>query len=274
VVSPIRPDEDLAFAGLLADAARGAASGFFRSGLAAENKAEAGFDPGTQADRAIERALRERIAQRFPEDAIIGEEEADRPGRSGRTWILDPIDGTRAFIAGIPTWTVLIGLADETGPVLSVIDQPHIAERFFGLATDNARRAELHYHGAVTPLRTGSVKSLDTAVMTSTDAYLFEGAEFEVFSRLREQVRLARYGLDAYGYAMLALGGVDLVVESGLKPWRRGRDRERLVRPGANRNRPGPRQCDAGPARGGSGTPRAGRDLGFRLNSPVAGTAG
>ncbi|TGY90339.1 histidinol-phosphatase [Marinicauda algicola] len=218
-MSPIRPEDDLAFAARLADAAREVVYPLFRAGLAADNKDAAGFDPVTEADRAIEARLRTLIAERFPEDGVLGEEEGARPSTSGRTWVLDPIDGTRAFIAGIPTWTVLIGLADDTGPGLSVIDQPHTGERFLGVALGTDRRTMLEHAGRTRALRASSVKRLRDAVLTTTDPYLFEAGEAEAFARLRPRVRLARYGLDAYGYAMLALGGVDLVVESGLKPW-------------------------------------------------------
>lgn len=215
----IGTDEDLAFAGMLADAAREIAAPLFRAGLASHNKAGTGFDPVTEADRAIEARLRALIAERFADDGILGEEEAERPGRSGRTWILDPIDGTRAFIAGIPTWTVLIGLADKTGPRLSVIDQPHIGERYIGLDLDGRRHAVLEHAAQSRRLSVSAVRSLDEAVMTTTDPYLFEGAEADAFAALRGEVRLVRYGLDAYGYALMALGGIDLVVESGLQPW-------------------------------------------------------
>lgn len=218
-MSPIGTHEDLAFAGLLADAAREIARPLFRSGLAADNKLAGGFDPVTEADRAIEARLRALIEQRFPEDGILGEEEAERPGRSGRTWILDPIDGTRAFIAGIPTWTVLIGLADAQGPRLSVIDQPHIGERYIGLDTATRRRAELERGAQTRTLQVSATRRLRDAVMTTTDPYLFAHAEAEAFAQLRREARLVRYGLDAYGYALMALGGIDLVVESGLQPW-------------------------------------------------------
>jgi len=219
VSEELDPQAELAFAGRLADAARAVVDGLFRAGIAADNKAAAGYDPVTEADRAVEAALRALIAEHRPGDGIVGEEAGATPGRTGRTWILDPIDGTRAFIAGIPTWTVLIALADASGPILSVIDQPHIGERFSGLIHPGTRCAGLKRAGETRTLTTSRVRRLDGAVMTSTDPYLFEGPEFEVFSRLRKEARLTRYGLDAYGYAMLALGGVDLVVESGLQPW-------------------------------------------------------
>lgn len=117
----------------LADAARAAILPWFRVGaIDVENKALAGFDPVTAADRAAEAAMREVLAERRPDDAILGEEMGETPGTSGLTWVLDPIDGTRAFVAGAPTWGVLIAVADQGGPVYGLIDQPYIGERFEG----------------------------------------------------------------------------------------------------------------------------------------------
>ena len=117
----------------LADAARGAILPHFRAtGLDAENKEAGGFDPVTVADHAAETAMREVLAQRRPQDGILGEEQGIVEGTSGLTWVLDPIDGTRGFLSGTPTWGVLIALSDESGPRLGVIDQPYTGERFCG----------------------------------------------------------------------------------------------------------------------------------------------
>src|SRR6056297_1579239 len=118
----------------VADAARGAVLPFFRSaGLTADNKLSDGaFDPVTEGDRATERAMRDVLAQMRPEDAVLGEEYGTQEGTSGLTWVLDPIDGTRAFVAGAPTWGVLIAVSDESGPIYGLIDQPYIGERFEG----------------------------------------------------------------------------------------------------------------------------------------------
>lgn len=117
----------------LADAARSAILPHFRSAsLSADNKLAAGFDPVTIADQAAEDAMRDVLSKMRPDDAVLGEEFGEMPGTSGLTWVLDPIDGTRGFLSGTPTWGVLIALADETGPILGVIDQPYIGERFHG----------------------------------------------------------------------------------------------------------------------------------------------
>lgn len=211
--------DDIALLGALADAARAASLPHFRKGITANNKAKQGFDPVTAADTAVENAVRALLAEHRPEDGIVGEEGEDKSSRSGRHWIIDPIDGTRAFLTGLPSWCVLIALADETGPVLSVIDQPHIKERFFGLNAGDTRSAWLEHDGRQKSLATRQGASLKTALGETTDAFLFKGLEWEAFQAVRAQARLFRYGLDAYGYAMVAAGGLDFVMESELKAW-------------------------------------------------------
>lgn len=214
-----RYDDDRVLIGLLADAARAAALPHFRNGIDARNKAATGFDPVTAADTAAEAAIRALLVAHRPDDGIIGEEEAARASRSGRTWILDPIDGTRAFLAGLPSWCVLIALAEEAGPVLSVIDQPHIGERFTGSTGPAGRSAHVERDGKRLLLRVGEARALKDAIGETTDPYLFVGREAQAFGAVRQQARLMRYGLDAYGYAMIAHGGLDFVIESGLKTW-------------------------------------------------------
>ncbi len=213
----ITPELDLRFAAQLADAARPIALKHFRSGVAADAKPAAGFDPVTEADRGVEAAIRALIHDSHPEDGVLGEEQAERESRNGRLWTLDPIDGTRAFIAGLPTWMVLIALGEASGPVLSVVDQPFTGERFLGvhdtaawLERDGERRL-INSNPATT--------RLEDAIVSTTDPNLFSGAEAEAFNRIAGMAKVRRYGLDAYGYAALALGGIDLVIESGLKPW-------------------------------------------------------
>lgn len=209
-------DADLTLAAALAEAARLIALSHFRAGVSADAKPGAEFDPVTAADRGVETAIRARLAEARPEDGVLGEEQAATPSRSGRTWVIDPIDGTRAFIAGLPTWCVLIALQDETGPILSVIDQPHIGERFFGIAGE---AAWLERGGARSDLRTRECTSISDAIFSTTDPGLFHGAETPAVMGLAGAAKVRRYGLDAYAYAALALGGIDLVVESGLKAW-------------------------------------------------------
>jgi histidinol phosphatase-like enzyme (inositol monophosphatase family) len=209
--------EALDFAGRLADAGRPVALEHFRAGARAANKDEGGFDPVTAADTGAEAVIREHILQDRPQDGILGEEGDAHPSRSGKTWVIDPIDGTRAFIAGLTSWTILIALQDADGPLVSIIDQPFTGERFLGAAGHGAWLD----HGGTRRLlhaRTG-VGTLDDAILSTTDPGLFTPAEAEAFSAIAGAAKVRRYGLDAYAYAMLALGGIDLVVESGLKPW-------------------------------------------------------
>jgi len=200
----------------LADAARAATLPHFRNaGLRTENKQVGGFDPVTQADRAAESAMRAVLAERRPEDGILGEEEAAVAGRSGLTWVLDPIDGTRGFLSGTPTWGVLIALADAAGPFYGLIDQPYIGERFEG-GLGRARLTGPHGERALAVRR---AVSLDSAVLFTTFPEIGTEAEGAAFARVRDRVRLTRYGMDCYAYALLAAGQVDLVIEAGLHPY-------------------------------------------------------
>ncbi len=205
----------------LADAARVATLRWFRSAeLAADNKDAAGFDPVTEADRAAERAMRELLAARRPDDAILGEEFGSREGTTGLTWILDPVDGTRAFLAGAPTWGVLIAVADDTGPLLGVIDQPFVRERFVGdrLAGEVVQAWTEGPMGS-RPLATRAPRPLEQAVLMTTYPEVGTEEERRAFRRVAERARLTRYGLDCYAYALLAHGQVDLVIEAGLQTY-------------------------------------------------------
>ena len=200
----------------LADLAGAAALPLFRSrALDAANKAEAGFDPVTEADRAAEAAMRAQLARGRPEDGVLGEEFGPAPGTSGLTWVLDPIDGTRAFLCGAPSWGVLVALDAGTGPILGLIDQPYIGERFMG----GLGRAEMVRAGAARPLGVRSCATLAEATLCSTFPEIGSAAERAGFEAVRDRVRLTRYGLDCYAYAMIALGQVDLVIEAGLHPY-------------------------------------------------------
>jgi len=200
----------------LADAARSAILPYFRNrDLCADNKQPVGFDPVTDADRAAERAMRRVLSDLRPEDGIEGEEEGTTPSKSGLTWVLDPIDGTRAFLAGAATWGVLIAVNAGGAPLFGIVDQPYMDERFVG----GFGRAELHRGGFVGPLSTRAARGLDEAILLTTFPEIGHPDERAAFDRVRDQVRLTRYGLDCYGYALLALGGVDLVIEAGLNSY-------------------------------------------------------
>lgn len=205
----------LPFAESLADAAREVALAWLNGGKGAEDKNEGGaFDPVTEADRGAERAMRALIEGRFPNHGIWGEEYGDKPGQGPWRWSLDPIDGTRAFVCGMPGWTVLIALLRDGEPVFGVIDAPRMDERYVGVGD----RCELVSRGERSALRVSGCARLSDARLSTTDPYLFAGAESEAWERVRRAVRLTRYGFDAYAYARLAAGWIDLVVESGLKP--------------------------------------------------------
>lgn len=200
----------------MADAARQAILPLFRSAsLATDNKRPADFDPVTEADRAAEKAMREVLARRRPKDAIFGEEFGHREGSSGLTWILDPIDGTRAFICGAPSWGVLIGLSDGQGIRYGLIDQPYIGERFEG----GLGLSRLTGPDGQRPLAVRNGVTLDQATLMTTFPELGTEAEAEAFRRVAAKVRLTRYGLDCYAYALLALGQIDLVIEAGLQSY-------------------------------------------------------
>ena len=206
-------DHLIACAHAMADAARAAILPHFRNpALRTEDKGIGRFDPVTEADRAAETAMRAILAQRRPEDAILGEEQGSTPGTSGLTWVIDPIDGTRAFMSGTPTWGVLIALCDDRGPIYGLIDQPHIGERFEG----GFGRAHLAGPRGSLPLATRTTASLAEAILFTTFPEVGTPPERAGFEAVRDRVKLTRYGMDCYAYALLAAGQIDLVIEAGL----------------------------------------------------------
>jgi myo-inositol-1(or 4)-monophosphatase len=205
----------LTFAHVLADAARAAILPHFREAHAIDDKPGALFDPVTEADRDAERAMRELIALHHPTHGVLGEEYGETPSQDGWSWTLDPVDGTRAFIAGLPLWGTLIALAFEGRPFLGVIDQGFLDERYIGIAGG----AEVTARGVTRPLAVRDCAHLKDATVATTDPFLFDGAEMGGFEMVRRTSRLQRYGCDCYAYAMLAAGRMDLVIESGLKAW-------------------------------------------------------
>lgn len=207
---------DLELCHALADAAGQAILPHFRApGLTAENKEADHFDPVTVADRAAEKAMRALLAQHRPEDGILGEEFENLSGSSGRQWVLDPIDGTRGFMSGTPTWGVLIAVGDDTGPQLGLIDQPYIRERFFGCGDTAWVDGPMGRHA----LKTRAPRPLSDATILTTFPEVGDNIEQRAFHDLASQTRLTRYGMDCYGYALVAAGQVDLVVEAGLQAY-------------------------------------------------------
>lgn len=213
-----RPDPDIFWplADTLADAARAVILPHFRqSGLAADNKEAGGFDPVTEADRAAELAIRSLLKDHRPDDAILGEEFGARAGTSGLRWVIDPIDGTRGFISGTPTWGVLIALCDDTGPILGVIDQPYIGERFCG----GLGRADVIGPLGQTPMQVRPTRDISEAVLFSTFPEVGSVQERAAFERVAATVKLTRFGCDCYAYGLLAAGQIDLVIEAGLNAY-------------------------------------------------------
>ena len=189
---------------------------FFRSSIAADDKSRGGaFDPVTEADRAGEAAMRQLIKRTLPTHGIVGEEFGSEGEDAEYVWVLDPIDGTRAFIAGLPTWGTLIGLSRRGRPCFGMMHQPFTGERFFG----DCGSATYRGPGGERRLMTRRCASLKDAVMATTSPKLFSGDELRAYDRVESVTRLARYGCDCYAYCMLAAGHIDLVVESGLKPY-------------------------------------------------------
>ena len=201
---------DRAFFDYLSDRSRVAISAELQRGLKTDNKASTGFDPVTEADRAGERTLRKVIAQRFPDHAIWGEEYGWTRQGARMRWSLDPVDGTRALICGLPSWTTLVGLIDGEAHVAGMIDLPALDQRL--VAVDGETRA----NGA--RVMASGCERLPEARLSTTDPLLFAGGEREGFDRVRGAARVTRYGLDAMAYARVATGDIDLVIESNLKP--------------------------------------------------------
>jgi len=209
--------EYTAFACRLADIAGRTILPHFRVRLDVENKmAGAGYDPVTLADRAAERAIRDEIQRVYPGHGIIGEEHGVLDGTDGLTWVIDPIDGTRAFIIGQLHWGVLIALNDGARPVVGVMHQPYTGETFVG----SRFGVETRHAGRGTPLRVRQCARLEDAIVSATDPAMFTGpGERDAFRAVASRARMRRYGGDCYSYALVAAGFIDLVIESGLKPY-------------------------------------------------------
>ncbi|MCJ8156700.1 histidinol-phosphatase [Sphingomonas sp. LaA6.9] len=203
-----RPDTDIALVNRLADAAGAAIRPFFRARYEIETKGDA--SPVTQADRAAEAAIRAILDAELPADAIIGEEYGEKPGTSGRTWVIDPIDGTRAFIAGRPIFGTLVALLQDGWPVMGLIDQPITHERWIGYV---GRTTELNGK----PVSTRNCPALDKAILATTGPQFFPGCSGEHFSWLARQCGDTIFGGDCYNYGGVASGHIDIVVEAGLK---------------------------------------------------------
>lgn len=173
------------------------------------------FDPVTLADKGAEAAIRRLIAERYPDHGVIGEEYGEDRPDAEFVWVLDPIDGTRAFISGLPLWTTLIAMRHQGRPAVGAIGQSYMDEVFVG----SRRGASLVRGEDLYPLRVRACPALSQALIATTDQNIFQGETLQAWTRVRQAARLARYGCDAYAYAMVAMGTMDAVVETGLKAW-------------------------------------------------------
>jgi histidinol-phosphatase len=209
-------DTLLATAHALADRAGAVILPHFRTGFVIDHKGGDLFDPVTAADRAAEMAIRQALSETYPSHGIVGEEYGALRADADYCWVVDPIDGTRAFIVGQPLWGTLIGLKRDGVAVLGLMDQPFVGERFFS----GERESFLRSGGTTTPMRTRSCPSFREALLTSSSPDLFTTEdERQRFESLARAVRLRRFGGDCYNYCLLALGQIDLVVEAGLQAY-------------------------------------------------------
>ncbi len=207
---PVALDEFLSLASTLADAAGAAIRPYFRTLLTIDDKPD--LTPVTAADRAAEEAMRGLIERHFPEHGILGEEFSPVRPKAEFVWVLDPIDGTKSFISGVPLFGTLIALTERGRPILGVIDQPISRERWVGAA---GRPTTLNGVAiAVRPCR-----DLAAATLFATSPDMFAGADAQAFARLKAAVKLVRFGADCYAYGLAAAGFIDLVAEAQLKPY-------------------------------------------------------
>ncbi|MGB0907089.1 MAG: inositol monophosphatase family protein [Maricaulaceae bacterium] len=206
----------------LREAARAITLPLFKGGMDIANKASGSdFDPVTNADTEGEKALRALIQAAFPDDSIEGEEFPDVNGSNEWLWTLDPIDGTRGFVAGIPVWSTLIAVSHKDVPIIGMIDHPALGESYFGdLSNPDDKRAwRLDDSGDVTPLQARPCAALKDAILGCTEPLSMLGhGELAAYNVIRHGTQFSRLGLDAYGYAMVASGRMDIIIEAMLKP--------------------------------------------------------
>lgn len=192
---------------------------YFRRSIDIDNKAADGkpLDPVTEADRAAERTIRRHLAKNHPEHGIVGEEFGQTAGTSDYTWVIDPIDGTKAFITGTPLWGTLIGLKQGSAAVLGMMNQPFTGERIW---SDGKASMWRQPSGRARKIETRECRRLEDAVLATTSPDLLaKGLESNVFNATKAKARLTRYGGDCYAYCLLAAGHIDIILECGLKPY-------------------------------------------------------
>lgn len=189
---------------------------FFRNHVDVDVKKSVVWDPVTEGDREGERVMRAMIEARYPDHGILGEEFGIKESRSGFTWVLDPIDGTRAFICGMPTWATLIGLMHDGKPVIGVMNQPFVGETFFG----NPEGAWSTHNGQRHKLATRPYRALNEAIVTTTAPELYRNDEEKaVLARITKATRLTRYGGDAYFFCVMAAGQIDIAMDAHMEAY-------------------------------------------------------
>ncbi len=215
---PTSPDwqELTHFAIALAEASAKEILPFFRRNAQVDVKSGPVWDPVTEGDRAGERIIRRLIEERYPSHGIHGEEYGIKEGKSGFTWILDPVDGTRAFVCGMPTWATLIGLSFEGRPVVGLMNQPFVGDMFYG----SPKGAWLNHRGVTHPIRARSGISLGSATIGTTAPELYRSeADRAAFDRLKHKAQMTRYGGDAYFFAVMAAGHLDIAMDANLQAY-------------------------------------------------------
>jgi len=206
---------DRAFFDRLAELAARETLPRFRAGAAVVNKEAGGFDPVTEGDRAAEEAIRAEIERHFPDHGILGEEHGNVGLDRENVWVIDPIDGTRAFISGLPVWGTLIGLYSGGRANMGLVDQPFTGERYFS----DGKASYYTGPGGARQIRTRDCGDMSNATLFSTSPHLFTGEDERKYRAVEKTVRLFRYGCDCYAYMLVASGNIDLVVENQLKPY-------------------------------------------------------
>lgn len=213
-MSNIMPD--LAFLKRLAAAAAEQSLRYFRADMDVENKYQVGFDPVTEGDKRAEAAIRAILEAEFPEHGILGEEYGAKNTDRSHVWVIDPIDGTRAFIAGLPVWGTLVGLKVDGHARMGFIHQPYTGELY---VADGSGARLIDREGKEQLLATRKNCTLKDAILFTTSPKLYSEQEQPAFERLENQVKLSRYGTDCYGAALVAAGNADIWIESGLQPY-------------------------------------------------------
>lgn len=211
-------EELVTFAHTLADTAATTVLPYFRSGLHVDVKGTGErFDPVTEGDRAVELAIREAIQAHYPDHAILGEEHGAKSGNSPYRWVIDPIDGTRAFIIGMPSWGTLIGLEIDEKPTIGLMSQPFTNDRFW---SDGERSFMRGGDGVTREIQTRKGTNLAEAQVACTTPDMFARQdELSAFNALVATTKTCRHGTDCFGFALLAAGWIDIVVEAGLQPY-------------------------------------------------------